>query len=554
MNNKVLNPETKQKYCQDICARLNNDNNSQSLEAKLKSIIEGKYVQYNYLKEISGSKSLKEKSFMCPKNSGLISNGRNFLVPTKIDEKLKRPKKPRDMVKIVIEKPQTPVDAFICENAKSCNALDIIKVLIQKKVVNEKTIKYLIDSLDCRNKTNLEKLYNFISNVLANGDPEKSTFISYKKKNYPIGIPTCSGCDAETQKLLNLFYFSVEQKTSGSGKPHIIQQVSNELEGVEDKHAEIDVEIARNENVRKHLDEYGIGYIYSTPDTLNELDVAFGEAGPLLLKLNSESDKVIEWINKKLYQRAVALGVKRLTQKPIWSKELERVLPPTRAQFKKCKWANEYAQYSNIVTPIEYNVENVSFIPMIMEKYFAARQKAPEPPSVDEINEWRIQVKDVVSKLRVENAEYELNYTQSAFFVATAFLCSQLNDVREYTKTSALGRKIPKSIGITDEFNDGPDRIFSIAADLLARNRRMKDGISEIAGLFKEVNESRVTELLKIIILAIKTMKHVKESNEKEYPIIKATVSNGTLNMSPLYGEGTVAINLEKFKPEKAFR
>ena len=551
--NSFVSSEEKKKLKSQIADTLSKISKEEDIKTIVQKIANSKNVQYNYLKKITGSKNLTDKSFNSATNSGIIFGGYNFRVSLKIDPKLKPRIQRQDAVTLTPQESRSKIDLFCSKFNYS--PLDVISALQRLKKIDEKTHKELRESLDCRVKKNISHLYNYISNQLANGYPTDAQYLSYKKKIYPLGHPRCSGCDSETQKILNLNYFSVELKTSCSGKPHIIQQVSNSLEEVEDTHAETDVQIARNENVRRHIIEYGTDYIHAAPDTANEFQICFGSLGPLLLRLcNIKADDAVEWMKSMLYKRAVNLGVKRLIEKPVWSQSLERYLPITRAQYKKVKWLNEYNTFCSVSTPIIYDVENVSFIPLLMEKYIVARKKAADPPSVIEIEGWTNIYTEVVNHMREDETQIELTFSEAAIYVAAAYLCANLDKVLEFHRMTLASRKIPYEIGITTEYLGGIDRTLTIVAGLMARIIRMKDGIAEVAGLFKVVDVNYIMELVKMMIIFIKTVKHKNSLKQQEYPFIKATIQRGHLVMKTLYGDDDISMNLEKFKPEKAFR
>ena len=548
-----VSSDEKKKFKEQIISTLLKISDGEDIKSVAQKIINSKNVQYNYLKKITGSKNVLDPHFNSEPNRGLILGGYNFKVSVKIDPKLKPKNHQQDIVTLTPQKSRTKIDEFCSQ--MNYSPLDIISALRRLGLIREETHPELRESLDCRVKKSLSHLYNYISNQLANGYPTNEQYMSYKKKVYPLGYPLCSGCDKATQSLLNLSYFSVELKTSSSGKPHIIQQVSNSLEEVEDLHAEIDVQIARNENVRRHILEYGVDYIHAAPDTAIELEICFGSLGPLMLKIcNGREEEGIEWMKSLLYTRAVNLGIKRLIEKPGWSQKLEKYLPITRSQFQKIKWLNEYNSFTNVSTPIIYDVDNVTFIPMLMERYIAARKKAPDQPSQAEIEGWIRIYTEVAKNLREDIVEFDVTYGEAAIYVAAAYLCANLDRVLEFYRMTLKSRKIPYEIGITNEYLGGIYRVLSIVAGLMTRTIKMKDGISEIAGLFKVVDTNYLMELIKMMIIFIKTVKHEQSLKQKDTPFIKAIINNGKLTMRTLYGDCDLSIDLEKFKPDKAFR
>ena len=547
-----ITKEYKDKFISSL-RTLYGDDKIQDLLEKLEN---SKFKKLKFLELATGTKQvLVTAPNDAVKDSLAIKHVKNFNVPIHVDTRLAPNNKRRDIITLNIRKEQTSIDQ-LCEKVGHITALDVIKVGTQKGVISKEQREKIIEGMDYRVQKSIPQFYSFISNRLANGVLEKDNFQSYRRKSYPLGIPGCTGCEKSTRSLLNLFYVAVEQKTSSNGRPTIIQQVSTDLEDVEDTHAACDVDIARNENVRRHISEYGFDYVYTEPDTSIEFEKCFGEKGEIILKLaeiGKIHEKVVDFIEKTLYKRSVGLGFERLTHKPKWSRDLERVLPPTRAQFKRPpKIINDYQMYMNISTPITYNVENVTFLNKIVEKYFAKRLSSMKPPTKEEINAWKRVLVETVKQLRTPSGSpaLELTYGRAALLVAAGILCVSFDVTREMSALTESGRKIPTEIGITDQNMAGAERVMDLAVDfVINKGLRSKDYIQEIAGLFRVVDINQVTEFIKALTLTIKAIKYCATDTGSEAPIVKAQIADGIITMSPLYGDGAISISLERFIP-----
>ena len=525
---------------------------------KLTSDIENSNCKkYRFLQKISGhDKIICQSEEKIPVMDNLsIKQIRNFNVPISIDKSLNPKNKKKDPITIRIRKPKTCIDA-ICEKIQHASELDVIGAGLEMKLLSPDQEEKLVESLDYRVQKSIPQFYSFISNRLANGELENESFQSYRKKSYPLGIPCCTGCDKGTRSILNLFYVAVEQKTSSNGRPTIIQQVSNDLEDVEDTHAACDVAIARNENVRRHLIEYGFDYVHTEPDMWVEMEECFGEKGELILKLQTvkEIQEVVQqFLLDTLYKRAKGLGMKRMACKPQWSKDLERILPPTRAQFKRVnKYINDYDIFETIKTPITFKVENVAYLSMIMEKYFAKRLQALKPPTKEEVAIWREIVETTAKQLRLpaDSESFTLTYGRAAQLTAGSLLCIAFEVIRDMTTITESGRKIPLEIGITEKQLAGADRVMDLAVDyVINKNKQSNDNIQEMAGLFRVVDINQVMDFIKALTLEIKTMKYCAINDRTEAPLLTATVHEGELNIKSLYGAEEIYINLERFRP-----
>ena len=254
-----------------------------------------------------------------------------------------------------------------------------------------------------------------------------------------------------------------------------------------------------------------------------------------------------------LNKRAFGLGMKRLTQKPQWSRDLEKVLPPTRAQFKRdTKYINDYNIYENIQTPITFKIENVTYFTEIMDKYLTKRLQAQNPPATDEVKLYHEIINNTASQLRLleESPEFELTFGRAHHLTAASLLCISFEFIREYNNLTEGGRKIPLSIGITNRTLAGAERVMDLAVEYIVNKTKAgTEYIQEIAGLFRHVDLNQVMDFLKAFILTIKTMKYCAVNDKNEAPLLCGKVENGILNISSLYGHTEASINLERFKP-----
>lgn len=144
----------------------------------------------------------------------------------------------------------------------------------------------------------------------------------------------------------------------------------------------------------------------------------------------------------------------------------------------------------------------------------------------------------------------ELTYGRAALLVSAGLLCVSFDVVREMTKLTETGRKIPLEIGITDQNMAGVERVMDLAIEyIINKGTKNKDYIQEISGLFRIVDINQVTTFIKSLILTIKAIKYCATDFETEGPVVKATIADGVISMSPLYGEGSISISLERFIP-----
>ena len=549
--------EFSQELKRSFTSLLENGFNNEELNKLTSDIENSNCKKYRFLQVISGHDDfIKQRNQEIPQMNNLyIKQMGNFNVPLKIDKSLKPIHKKKDQITLNIRKPKTFIDA-ICEKIEHASELDVILALLHLNKLSHNQEENLVESLDYRVQKSIPLFYSFISNRLANGELTNESFQSYKKKSYPLGIPSCSGCSKSTRSILNLFYVAVEQKTSSNGRPTIIQQVSNDLEDVEDTHAACDVDIARNENVRKHLSDYGFDYVHTEPDMWVEMEACFGDKGELILKLQTvESIQQIvqNFLLDTLYKRAKGLGMKRLANKPQWSRDLERILPPTRAQFKKVnKYINDYQIYESIKTPITFKVENVTYLTNIMDKYFTKRSQALKPPTREEISIWREIIDTTAKQLRLssDSEPFQLTYGRAAQLTAASLLCIAFEVIREMTTITESGRKIPMEIGITEKKFAGAERVMDLAVDyIINKNKQSNDNIQEIAGLFRVVDINQVMDFIKTLTLTIKTMKYCAINDATEAPLLTATIHDGELNINSLYGAQEIYIDLERFRP-----
>lgn len=470
----------------------------------------------------------------------------------------------KDIVKYTINGPTNCVEEF-CNNLNHfCRPLDVITAAYRLKKIDFKEKERLVKSLDHRIFDNPSRIFSFVSNGLSNGRLIKDESIhSYTKKKYPIGPPSCKGSDSLAQDLLNLYYVAVEQRTSAkSGKPHIIQQVSNDLEAVEDFHAAMDVEIARNESVRRHLIEYQDDYIWTAPDTSDEMLTCCGKGGCVMLKLiDYHPDHVNQRIDEILHRRLVNLSVSRIISKPRWSRTLELYFPTSRAHFQKTpKHINDYTIYKDVRTPLPFSKENVSFITLIFDKFFSEKIVDPKPPPPEELSKWREAITKMIQLLRMpDEIPFVLNYSQAVLFSSLCILTNKLDVVRAMMDNQAVGRKIPLEIGITDDTMAGAERVFEIAVQtIINKKKKLKDGLLEIAGLFRRVDITFIAEIIKTMLLAIKAMKHyASPTQDKEGALVTATINGDRVDMALInnkVGEPVICIDLEQYKPKEGFR
>ncbi|EAY20018.1 hypothetical protein TVAG_402740 [Trichomonas vaginalis G3] len=559
INRNLINIPYSKELRDDMVATLKESRKDIDLTTKLRIMIKSKCPIYKYINFITNQNNIAQIPFQQCKANKNLKNTRNFRIPIKIAPIQKPKERSHDVAKFSIVREKTCVEEFCSQLSNFTRPLDVICAALRLNKISIDEARQLVDRLDYRIPEPIPLTFSFISNSLANGVLDKETHQSYTKKLYPLGIPSCTGCEPEVNKLLNNNYVAVEQRTSANGRPHIIQQVSNELEGVEDTHAATDVEIALNENVRRHILEYGWGYILTASDTGDELTACFGKNGRLLLKLMKlYYDQISAPILDMLQQRAINLGVRRLQFKPNWSKTLEKKLPPTRAQYKKpTKQNTDFSYLDYGMPPIDYDIQNVNYLSEIMEKYYAKRA-ADNKQAIDiEIEYWRRSIQFAIKILRTEQItdEFTANYGLAALLTASAMLASSLKVVRELDDAVDKSRKIPIEIGLTDHSMGGHDRVFDMAIDIITnKKKKKKDELQEMAGCFKTVDINGCLHLIHIITLTIKTMKYHAANSNSESPIARIYIGNGRLNMAPLYGPiGSVAINLEIFRPKESF-
>ncbi|EAY07335.1 hypothetical protein TVAG_139650 [Trichomonas vaginalis G3] len=531
------------------------------LKNKLEQIIKTGCPGLNYLRIINNKEiSLKDNTA----KRGVLSKEKllNFRIPVKISG-IGRQNPGVDIVQYVINGPTNCVEEFCSKTENFCRPLDVIGACARLNKITEEEHKALVQGLDHRIFDNAPRVFSYISNGLSNGRFIKDqTVHSYTKKRYPIGAPSCKGVDPLAKSLLNLYYVAVEQRTSGSEKPHIIQQVSNNLEAVEDYHAAHDVEIARNECCRRHLLEYGSDYIWTAPDLSDEMKVLFGKSGCLFLKLLDYDKKGVlyEKIVHFLNMRGANLQISRLLLKPKWSRTLELYFPTSRAHFQKTpKHINDYSMYKDVRPPLPFKRDNIAMITTIFDKFFIQKTEDPKPPQPEEIEKWKQTVNKMIGLLRVpDDIPMMLTYSQAAMFSSLCILSQRLEVVRVMTQVCDKGRKIPLEIGLTDYTMAGAERVFEIAVEtIINKKRKLKDGLLEIAGLFRKVDITLIAELLKIMLLAIKTLKHLSQTDNKEGPLVRVVISGDVVEMALQdlkINEPPLSIDLEQFKPKEGFR
>lgn len=530
-----------------------------TLHDKLMHIMHSRYTGLNYLTYISNSKSIFDVSLANQKKNHFVNRIRNFNIPTKIAPLKRMKEKSRDIVSFTIAKPKTCVEEF-CERLNNfVKPLDVINAAVRLNLITEEQSRRYVDNLNCMQRTPISLIYNMISNRIAKGILDKEKIQSYQKKFYPLGIPNCTGCEPEVEKMLNLFYISIKQHTY-SNRVNCKPQVTTDLERVEDDFAATDVEIALNENVRRHLIEYGWSYLLTSTDTLDELNVCFGKYGSLSLRIlsifyNQLYSRFIDY----LFRRAIGLGVKRILSKPTWSKDLERIFPPTRSQHRKpAKLANDFTMFEYIMLPIQYSVENVAYLSELMEKYFVKRSAESKTPIDIEVQYWRQALQEAIGVLRNSECSGDVTagFSFSALLAASATLVSYFSTVRALVNQNTKNRQLANEIGITDTSLNSDQRVFDIIIEVIVnKKKKMKEGAQEMAGLFKDCDLNLCQNLIKVVILTIKAMKYYAFHKLQESPVVRVYVGNGKIDMAPLYGPpGNASIPFDIFRPKESFK
>ncbi|EAX95180.1 DnaJ domain containing protein [Trichomonas vaginalis G3] len=512
------------------------------------------YKAYTFLRCINENKNISSKGLQGFKESIKFFGESDLQIPMKI-YKADNQESPRQFVHFKINRNPNCIDQFCQKLGNSISPLDVITAAHRlQKIDNEEKDEYL-KYLDYRSKDTQIRVYSFISNPLTHGHLIKNmkTIGSYAKQYHPIGMAPSSFCDEMAKSVLNNSYITVDQSTNEKDgkKVHIINQVSTQLEVVEDDHADFDVKCTRNENVIKRLNEYGESYFYTSPDFTKELIETFGPKGCLITKFCKINwDISFKFLLKFLVKRYKRLQIGRLLSKPEWSRTLETYLPVSRASFSKIpNKLVDYHRFSFIPLPLKFNVENVAYLVDLFERFYASYLFIKETMCEKEV------FTNAVAVLRSNDVVYNMTYSEAQLVTSLAILAKRMDNIRSTSNETSKSRKLAIEIGITDNQMNTATRVNEMIHELIInRKLQIKQAVPQIAGLLDEVNNKAVKEMLTIVLICIRAMKFVSANKSKEGEIVQMSCNDGLLRMWIKGSNGyfpTCAVDLERYKSTK---
>ena len=421
---------------------------------------------------------------------------------------------------------------FIVFNGLHCSEIEVISAAHSLGMIDT-TAKYKhLD--DLRQQCKIQKeLYSFSfwsSLSLRNGgiiDYNEDYGKSYHQVYYNLGKPV---------SFLGHPIINTDFKNKQYKAPRLLTSLQHTIAGVEAA-TYYDTMISCVETLIRGLYQYGIDATYSKTWISFRFESIFGHLSHLLIRICQEAAKdenthdfiemwfkdTLKLVLQHLYEQKRLLFAP-LSNRPQITKE-EKNIMIMRSQKKNITEAEYEFKFS---LPIEFEIENFTFISQIFDLFFAEFSKMLRITNQTEFTPKNIQTillnLQCVIRMFRESLGRPLNFRVSEqigdLFVCSALLSHELSDVRQITIQPNSSTLIFPNM--FNESLSGPEKIFSILIEFITNqmfNPQYKDNytFSQILNFFKKGDFEIILRIYYSICFTINSF--IKSKNEMINPI-----------------------------------
>jgi hypothetical protein len=424
--------------------------------------------------------------------------------------------------------------AFFQVQGVAINWGDVVSLPNTRDLFSPERYHQIIALLSWRSHPSPRSIFSSLRLGISCGRKTNTRIWSYTKVDFPVGRPMTSGRRREDRRHLNDLWVACEYQCDDSRKRTCsnISQVSSDLEQIENDQAALDTQIVRNRNALRHFLTCGNPPGFPSQMIHQELTSVYGVHGPLLLEfLLIRPAIVFPIILRRLRERYRALCIQKLRCQSRLAVELGKLLPRQSVKHQPIPGPREEViEFSMLgLQPTSYRVEDTRFLTEFFDFLEEVAWKH-QSSGLSRFESCVVCVRDIVGDLRSQRLLNKASPYAVALLVC-ATLLKKLEICADVDAADGVSLAIPLAIGLTHPGLHGHLRLLRIAAESIV-TRRWADGVTEISGMFPNINLSQAAVLLRTFDLTWKCVANAVSAPTDLPGAITINIGAGVVTLS----------------------
>ena len=398
------------------------------------------------------------------------------------------------------------IDLSLVEVTKNTSPGDFLRAACSLGIITEEIKEEKLKN-NCRNlATQMDIVWNKLSNWFSIGKiiREEQVSPSYFVQKFDLGKPSCFLEDINSgSKLVTNSDF-----TNNVSKKLLIKEFRKTTQGIESM-TFFDTYISIIETIYRGFIETGFDIFYENESITYIFDIIYPRFGPLILGIcKSCKAETHDWMEASL--RKVLTNYK-IAKKMIFSPFMERPEISKKQNMQMLTNGQKRMIYSfKVITkypiPIEYPVENVTYISKVVDMFLMKARYMKLPITVPVIQKMNQTTRYVIRSLRAFTEQsIKADQKLANVFVSAASLCVSFINIRSLSLKEG-DTFLQKSIGVIDKPLSGPEKIISVITDNIIASEAARVGIAEVINYFNKVDLDQVITIYKSVCLFVNTL------------------------------------------------